>query len=226
MLGLGKSLVLFAAGSSVIVEVEETCRRLGVEVAAIVRNVPGASFALAQDRVIDAARITQGYLVLPVVIPLFGPGHRQSAFNDANRLGFAEFAMLVDPTAIVAASTQLGAGTYVNAGATLGGASRFGRFVFVNRGAMLGHHLEVGDFVSIGPGANLCGEVTLGRGVLIGAGAIVMPKVTIGANSVIGAGAVVTKDLPDHCLAVGNPARIVKCPIAGYRDIAVTALAP
>jgi sugar O-acyltransferase (sialic acid O-acetyltransferase NeuD family) len=221
MLGLGKPLVLFAAGSSVIVEVEETCRRLGVEVAAIVRNVPGAGFALAQDRVIDAAQITQRHLSLPVAVPLFGPGRRQSAFNDAQRLGFGEFATLVDPTAVVAVSTQLGPGVYVNAGATLGGASRFGRFVFVNRGAMLGHHLEVGDFASIGPGANLCGEVTLGRGVLIGAGAIVVPKVTIGANSVVSAGAVVTEDLPDHCLAAGNPARVVRRGIAGYGNVAV-----
>jgi sugar O-acyltransferase (sialic acid O-acetyltransferase NeuD family) len=226
MPGIGKSLVLFAAGSSVIVEVEETCRRLGVEVAAIVRNVPGASFALAKDRVIDAAEITRAHIALPVAIPLFGPGRRQSAWKNALRLGFAEFATLVDPAAVVASSTVLGAGVYVNAGATLGAASRFGRFVFVNRGAMLGHHLQIGDFVSIGPGANLCGEAVLGRGVLIGAGAIVLPRVRIGANSVISAGTVVTKDLPEHCLAAGNPARIVKRAIIGYGDVAVEAQAP
>lgn len=221
MLGLGKSLILFAAGSSVIVEVEETCRRLGLEVAAVVRNVPGARFALAADRVIEPAEITRAHIDLPVVIPLFGPGHRQSALKDARRLGFTSFATLVDPTAIVAASAQLGAGVYVNAGATLGGASRFGRFVFVNRGAVLGHHLEVGDFVSIGPGAVLAGEVSLGHGAMIGAGATVLPKVKVGSNSVIGAGAVVTKDLSDHCLAAGNPARIVKREIVGYCGVAV-----
>jgi sugar O-acyltransferase (sialic acid O-acetyltransferase NeuD family) len=216
-----KSLVLFAAGSGVIVDVEETCRRLGVEVAAVVRNLPGASFALAADRVIDVAQITQALTALPAAIPLFGPGHRQSAFKDAQRRGFIEFATLVDPTAVVASSVQLGSGTYVNAGATLGGASRLGRFVFVNRGALLGHHLDLGDFVSIGPGAKLCGEVRLGHGVLIGAGAIVVPRVAIGANSVVSAGAVVTEDLPDHCLAAGNPACVVRRGIAGYGDVAV-----
>ena len=79
-----------------------------------------------------------------MVIPLFGPGHRQSALKGARRLGFTEFATLVDPAAIVASSARLGAGVYVNAGVTLGGASRMGRFVFVNRGAVPGRRLDIG----------------------------------------------------------------------------------
>ena len=38
----------------------------------------------------------------------------------------------------------------------------------------------------------------------------VLKGVTIGNNSVVGAGAVVTKDIPDNCIAAGNPARIIK----------------
>jgi maltose O-acetyltransferase len=34
--------------------------------------------------------------------------------------------------------------------------------------------------------------------------------VTIGENSVVGAGTVVTKDIPANCVAVGNPARVIK----------------
>lgn len=37
-----------------------------------------------------------------------------------------------------------------------------------------------------------------------------MPGVTIGKRSVIGAGAVVTKSVPQYCVAVGNPAKIIK----------------
>lgn len=40
--------------------------------------------------------------------------------------------------------------------------------------------------------------------------AIIMPGVTIGKRSVIGAGAVVTKSVPQYCVAVGNPAKIIK----------------
>jgi acetyltransferase-like isoleucine patch superfamily enzyme len=52
--------------------------------------------------------------------------------------------------------------------------------------------------------------ISIADGAWIGSGAIVLDGVTIGRNAVIGAGAVVTKDVPDYCVAVGNPARVVR----------------
>lgn len=52
--------------------------------------------------------------------------------------------------------------------------------------------------------------VIIGDNVWIGGGAIIMPRVTIGNNVVIGAGSVVTKDVPDHVIAYGNPCRVVR----------------
>ncbi|MFV9504550.1 MAG: acyltransferase [Oscillochloridaceae bacterium umkhey_bin13] len=52
--------------------------------------------------------------------------------------------------------------------------------------------------------------ITIGDGSWIGSGAIILDGVTLGRNVVVGAGALVTKDLPDYCVAVGNPARIVR----------------
>ena len=52
--------------------------------------------------------------------------------------------------------------------------------------------------------------VTIKKGAVISVGCIIIAGVTIGENSIIGAGSVVTQDIPDHCVAVGNPARIVK----------------
>lgn len=46
--------------------------------------------------------------------------------------------------------------------------------------------------------------------VWIGEHARICKGVTIGKNSIIGANAVVTKDVPQNCIAVGNPAKIVK----------------
>ena len=37
-----------------------------------------------------------------------------------------------------------------------------------------------------------------------------MPGVTIGNHFVIGAGSVVTKDIPDHVIAYGNPCRVIR----------------
>lgn len=52
--------------------------------------------------------------------------------------------------------------------------------------------------------------VAIGDGSWIGHGAIVLPGVSIGAHVVIGAGSVVTSDIPDRCVAVGNPARVIR----------------
>lgn len=45
------------------------------------------------------------------------------------------------------------------------------------------------------------------RGATIGANATIVCGVTIGAYALVGAGAVVTRDVADHALVVGNPAR-------------------
>lgn len=52
--------------------------------------------------------------------------------------------------------------------------------------------------------------ISIADGAWIGSGAIVLDGVRIGRNAVVGAGAVVTKDVPDYCVAVGNPARVVR----------------
>ena len=52
--------------------------------------------------------------------------------------------------------------------------------------------------------------VTIGDNVRIGGSVTILPGVTIGSNVTIGAGSVVVKDIPDGCVAVGNPCRVVK----------------
>jgi UDP-2-acetamido-3-amino-2,3-dideoxy-glucuronate N-acetyltransferase len=44
----------------------------------------------------------------------------------------------------------------------------------------------------------------------IGSGCTILPGVTIGENALVGAGSVVTKDVPDHAVVVGNPARVIR----------------
>ncbi|MEJ2272930.1 MAG: acyltransferase [Candidatus Bathyarchaeota archaeon] len=46
------------------------------------------------------------------------------------------------------------------------------------------------------------------KGSSIGAGSVIICGITIGENTMIGASSTVTKDMPSHSLAYGNPARI------------------
>lgn len=52
--------------------------------------------------------------------------------------------------------------------------------------------------------------VTIKNGAVISVGCIIIAGVTIGENSIVGAGSVVAQDVPDYCVVVGNPARVVK----------------
>lgn len=127
----------------------------------------------------------------------------------------------------------IGEGTFIcpRAFFDYGSHTTFGRDCFANVGFTVLDSAEVtiGDRVMFGPNVQL---ITVGHPVddvamrralweraepitvlddaWIGAGAIILPDVTIGAGSVVGAGAVVTRDVPDRCLALGNPARVVR----------------
>lgn len=52
--------------------------------------------------------------------------------------------------------------------------------------------------------------VTIGAGSWLGHGTVVLPGARIGRHVVIGANSVVTGEIPDYCVAVGAPARVVK----------------
>ena len=52
--------------------------------------------------------------------------------------------------------------------------------------------------------------VIIGDNVWIGGNAVINPGVTIGSGVVIGSGSVVTKEIPDHVVAVGNPCRVLR----------------
>ena len=64
--------------------------------------------------------------------------------------------------------------------------------------------------------------VRIGSGSWLGHGVIVLPGVTIGEHVTVAAGSVVTRDLPDRCVAVGSPARVVRRYIDGTGWVSVT----
>ncbi|TXK68919.1 sugar O-acetyltransferase [Paenibacillus sp. N3.4] len=59
-------------------------------------------------------------------------------------------------------------------------------------------------------GAEYGKPIKIGHNVWIGGGAIINPGVTIGDNVVIASGAVVTKDVADHVIVGGNPAKVIR----------------
>lgn len=57
---------------------------------------------------------------------------------------------------------------------------------------------------------NIKTDTYIGKNCFIGNASVILPGVKIGNHVVVGAGSIVTKDIPDGCMVVGNPARIVR----------------
>jgi len=75
-------------------------------------------------------------------------------------------------------------------------------------------------FAHINPTANIefkkkyyprkINAVTIKKGAVINPGSIIIAGVTIGENAMVSVGSVVTENVPDYCVVVGNPARVIK----------------
>ena len=202
--------VLYATGSPVIVDVEESLSRAGLALVAGIRNRPGICHLSNPRLSVSVDYLDSDLLRLPFLVALFKPANRRAAVHEARTKGFATALSLIDPTSVTASSLILGDGSYIAAASCIGAMSKLGGFSFVNRSANIGHHFRGGDFVSVGPGASIAGQVSIGDGSIVGAGSVLLPMVNIGRGCQIAPGSVVRKDVPDGCLVAGNPARTLR----------------
>lgn len=79
--------------------------------------------------------------------------------------------------------------------------------IFISRYAVIGENCRIYQNVTVGE-VNRKAPV-IGSHCLIGAGAVIIGDIKIGDYAKIGAGAVVNEDVPDHCVVVSQPARLI-----------------
>ena len=85
-----------------------------------------------------------------------------------------------------------------------------GQGLVVHSSVIIGKNCILRQNTTIGV-ATINGKCPLiGNNVEVGANSIIIGDIIIGDNVIIGAGSVVTKNIPGNCVAVGNPARILR----------------
>jgi len=127
------------------------------------------------------------------------------------------FITAIHPSAAVARGVTIGEGTVLMAGAIVNSDSRIGRFCILNTKAALDHDGLMEDYSSLAPNVTAGGNVTIGGFSAISLGAGIVHGVFIGEHSVLGAGALALENIPDHCVAYGVPAKVIRKRMEGER---------
>ena len=117
---------------------------------------------------------------------------------------------IIDPTANVSPSAQIGVSSYVGKGSIINAQVQIGDACIINSGTIIEHECGVSSACHIAPGAILCGNVQVGIKTLIGAKSVIRPNLSICGDVTLGAGSVLVKSIENEGIWVGNPAREIK----------------
>lgn len=120
------------------------------------------------------------------------------------------FATVIDPSALVSPSAEVGAGSFIARGAVVSTGARVARGCIVNTLASVDHDCLLADGVHLSPGVHLSGNVWIGECSWIGTGSSIRNNVMIGQDVVVGVGSAVVRDIENGQIVVGVPARVLE----------------
>lgn len=109
---------------------------------------------------------------------------------------------------IIGKHVYIGANTCIVRGCL--GSTTICDYVKIDNLVHIAHNVTINKGAMIVANSIICGSATVDEGAWVAPGAVVNEALRIEKNSILGIGAIVIKDVPEHMVAVGNPARILR----------------
>jgi len=157
---------------------------------------------LGQDDVIN------NYEDVYIVCALADASIKEKIIN--NLADNIKIATLVDPSAMVHKSAEIGEGSLVFANALVGVEAKVGKQCVVLYNSSVNHDVVLGDYTTVYPNATISGRCQIGKYCEIGTGASLIQHISVCDNAKIGVGAAVFTNIKNPGTTFGNPAVTMK----------------
>jgi sugar O-acyltransferase, sialic acid O-acetyltransferase NeuD family len=145
-----------------------------------------------------------------VFCPLGNNKLRAKLLKRAKDLGY-KTPGYIHPTARISPNVQIGEGVYILMDTNVMPHVIIHNYVMISTGANIIHHTTLMEGVFVSNGVNLGASINVKPFAYCGMGSTIMTGVEeLGEDCLIGAGAVVIKDVPDHAVVAGVPAKIIR----------------
>lgn len=133
---------------------------------------------------------------------------------------------------VVREQCEIGDDVSVWTGSVIDYGCRIGDSVKIHCNCYVAQYTEIEEGAFLAPGVTIANDLypgsaaservmsgpSIGAGARIGVNVTILPFVRIGGGSLVGAGSTVTRDLPERCVAFGNPA-VVRGPVEDLAPI-------
>ena len=132
---------------------------------------------------------------------------RRKIYTELEKYINVKPATLIDPSACVAQTAQIGAGSIICCASRIMINTKIGSGVTINTGSSVGHDGILSDYVTLYTNVIVSGGVKIGENSEIGSGAFILQYKSVGNNCIVAPLASVLTDIAEPGTYAGNPAR-------------------
>ncbi|MBI6191585.1 MULTISPECIES: NeuD/PglB/VioB family sugar acetyltransferase [Providencia] len=121
-----------------------------------------------------------------------------------------ELINIIDSTAILSKSVNLGSGIYIGKMSIINSGTTILDGAVINTRALIEHGNTIGICSNISTNVVLNGDVNVGHKTFIGSCTVVNGQIDIGERTIIGSGSVVIRNIPNNVVVAGSPTRLIR----------------